>query len=302
MSGGAAVEQASGSKADRDRSRSGSDEHHEVAVQASASAEQLPVDSLKEAAAHLRRPFTAEAIRFKVQSFVGGKANPRGGIVVAYIDARLVVERLNAVCPHLWFDVYDQLDARHMRCRLTVDTVTRQDVGEAQGLSKDLFSDALKRAAVKFGVGVSVYALPQVYLPVGEKGLEVTGGEGKKSLRIPDGTLARLRGGYEKWLEGPGRHFGMPLNHGDTLEPIAGETFEDTEVEEESPAVQGEEADALREDIRTAFDRLCEIDGQAMTPAEYGRRRASAEHSVEGLRALYELLSGMVDERQGVAA
>jgi hypothetical protein len=43
--------------------------------------------------------------------------------------------------------------------------VTRTDVGEStEGLSKDLVSDALKRAAVPFGVGVSCYALPEIKL------------------------------------------------------------------------------------------------------------------------------------------
>lgn len=292
--------QAAGSKAvEREPGSSSSttgSPNHEPPVQASSPAE-LPVDSLREAAPFLRRPFMPEAIRFKVQSTVGAKANPRGGVVVAYIDARLVVERLNAVCPHLWHDEYQPLDAKHLLCRLTVDGVTRQDVGEAAGMSKDLYSDALKRAAVKFGVGVSVYALPQVFLPVGEKGLELVGSEQKKSLRISDGTLARLRGGYATWLGNDGAKFGAPLDHGDTLEPLAGEAVEDTEPVEDAPGpVEGKEAESLRAEVKQAYDALREVDATAMTPAEYGRRRQEADLSIDGLRELLALLTAKLDE------
>lgn len=296
--------QAAGSKAAEREPGSGQTTHttasqQEPVVQASSPAE-LPVDSLREAAPFLRRPFMPEAVRFKVQSTVGQKTSPRGGVVVAYIDARLVVERLNAVCPHLWHDEYTVIDPKHLLCKLTVGRVTRQDVGEAAGMSKDLYSDALKRAAVKFGVGVSVYALPQVYLPVGEKGLEAVGE--KKALRISDGTLARLRGGYVKWLAADGAKFGQPLDHGDTLEPLAGEAVEDTETEEEAPGpVEGEEADELRGRVKETYDLLRAVDATAMTPAEYGRRRQEADLSVDGLNELLELLTAKVDER-GVKA
>jgi hypothetical protein len=48
----------------------------------------LPVQTLAEAIPHLRRPFTPEAIRFKVQSvFKQQDGTPFGCLIVAYIDS-----------------------------------------------------------------------------------------------------------------------------------------------------------------------------------------------------------------------
>jgi hypothetical protein len=118
------------------------------------------VDDAAEAVPYLRRPFTPEAIKFKVQSVFGmhlglpdrrvhrraagdRTAQPRDGTVVG--------------------EVRGGAGSKLMVCRLTVGGITREDVGESpKGLSKDLYSDALKRAAVTSGSGVSVYALAQV--------------------------------------------------------------------------------------------------------------------------------------------
>jgi hypothetical protein len=91
--------------------------------------------------------------------------------------------------------------------------VTREDVGESpKGLSKDLVSDALKRAAVHFGVGVSVYALPQITLFMKDsKGrIEKRGGKGD-SIALTEHGHVKLREGYAKWLE----------EHGSTVRPAA---------------------------------------------------------------------------------
>ncbi len=185
----------------------------------------FPLDSYREAAIHLRRPFAPAAVNFKVQTQTGSKDNPSGGLIVAYIDMRLVVERLNLIVPHLWHDAYEPLaDGKGLVCRLTVDGITRVDVGQAdseRGGPKALYSDALKRAAVKFGVGVSIYALAQVHWRAGDgtgQTLKVTGQQ-KKRLNITDQGLATLRGGYAKWLERD-HGFGEVLDHGD--EPSAG--------------------------------------------------------------------------------
>ena len=64
---------------------------------------------------HLRRPFEPAAVRWKVQSVGDGY-----GIVVAYIDARLVVERLNAVVGGEWSDEYRVHAQGVEECALTV--------------------------------------------------------------------------------------------------------------------------------------------------------------------------------------
>lgn len=166
-----------------------------------------PVDNFRDAAKLLRRPFTPEAVKFKVQA-TWPKNKPTGGLIVSYIDARLVVERLNLIVPHLWHDRYEPL-GRHLICHLTIDDITRQDVGEGEG--KALYSDALKRAAVKFGVGVSLYAIPQQRL---NKGAHLR--ERKDSLELTEQGEQHVRIAYSMWLEDHGiKAFGEPLDHGD---------------------------------------------------------------------------------------
>lgn len=157
----------------------------------------LPVDSFAAAAPYLRRPFTVAAVKFKPQQ----KLRNNTTLCVAYIDARLVIERLNLVAAGAWHAEYEPVPGGLMWAHLTVCGVTRRDVGQGQG--KALVSDALKRAAVHFGVGVSLYAAPARTLP----------GEVKY---LNDTHLNQLRGHYARWLNDRGiSDFGEPLDHGD---------------------------------------------------------------------------------------
>lgn len=168
--------------------------------------ETFPANSFRDAAIHLRRPFTAAAVKFKVQSLTKDETK---ALVVAYIDARLVVERLNLIVPHLWSDEYEMVGAGLM-CHLTVDGITRRDVGEGKG--KALFSDALKRAAVKFGVGVPLYAIPQTWLLVNGQQVKKVG----NNCYMQDEGERVCRERYASWLRETGiRGFGEPLDHGD---------------------------------------------------------------------------------------
>jgi hypothetical protein len=174
-----------------------------------------PVDSFKEAAPLLRRPFTAEAVKFKVQA-TWGKPKPTDALVVTYIDQRLVVERLNLIIPDLWSDKY-HFNGKSMICYLTIDGLTREDVGSGYDDGKGLYSDALKRAAVKFGVGVSLYATPKMFLSVSDGHLKPR----KDSLEITDSGETRCRQIYEKWLaDHAAKAFGDPLDHGDRGDTI----------------------------------------------------------------------------------
>jgi hypothetical protein len=167
----------------------------------------FPVTSLDEALPHLRRPFAPAAVRWKVQVATN---NNRAGIVVAHIDARLVIERLNLVAGGAWYDQYDQF-AGAMRCRLAVlGGVPREDVGLGSD-QKAQVSDALKRAGVKYGIGVSIYALAQVYMEVGggpnKLGTRKKYDQKKKDwIEVPDLRAENrewLADRYAAWLETP---------------------------------------------------------------------------------------------------
>lgn len=184
------------------------------ARESGAAGKPFPLDSFREAAPHLRRPFTPEAVRFKVQAAFP-KGDPKRGLIVAYIDARLVVERLNLIVPHLWSDEYEPRE-RFMLCRLTVDGITRQDIGELKGVVKGLYSDALKRAAVKFGVGVSLYAIPKMILDISDGHVKQRDSREGKTLEMTPAGEKMVRSRYETWLHEQGiEKFGEPLDHGD---------------------------------------------------------------------------------------
>jgi len=119
----------------------------------------------------LCEPFPADVIGWKAQSVKNNRA-----LAVAYIDARDVMRRLDDVLgPLNWTDDYTALPDGSIMCRLSVrvpggDWVTKCDVGgasdqpDAGDRLKAAFSDALKRAAVKLGVGRYIYQMPSFWV------------------------------------------------------------------------------------------------------------------------------------------
>lgn len=190
----------------------------------------FPCESLEDALVHLRRPPKPAAVRFKLQTAV-----EEAGQVAVYIDARLVYDRLDRVCGSRWFPVFEELPERlipppidrngerlripplFVRCRLSCFGVVRQDVGEGDD-PKAAFSDAIKRAAVQFGIGRALYATRTVWLREGDGDTELRRNS-KGRLIIDRRTEDRCRSEYERWLENEGiRKFGEPLDHGDAVD------------------------------------------------------------------------------------
>jgi hypothetical protein len=132
-----------------------------------------------------------------------------------------------------------------------VDGLTRSDVGEGyQG--KGLYSDALKRAAVKFGVGVSLYAVPKIMLAKRD-GLRDVRTQKGPSLALTDQGEIRCRAIYTDWLNDAGEaKFGQALDHGD----VAGSVGDPEEMrEEEGPqqAPQGQSLPSLDDETTQAI-------------------------------------------------
>lgn len=211
----------------------------------------------------LRRPFTANAIKFKIQAGGGTKKAKKQALVVAYIDARLGIERLNYAAGIGWSDDYEVF-GQGVVCRLTVLGTTRTDVGEPsdspQGKKpKAIYSDAFKRAGVKFGIGVPIYAMPIMRL-AGEHltyAWDKQNDDGKAN-GIADSGLKLLRAGYEKWLQVEGvKAFGDPIDHGDALEAVG-----DAELERGQQYADGVVYDAPAEG-REPVERAAP---QALTP------------------------------------
>jgi hypothetical protein len=121
----------------------------------------------------------------------GGLSEKGNGRALAYIDARAVMDRLDAVVgPENWYGFPDVLIAdnavRVVRYGLTIHGVTKYAIGDAADTeaSKSADSDGLKRAAVPWGIGRYLYSLDTEWV----KGEKRGGG-----WIIPDEELRRLR-------------------------------------------------------------------------------------------------------------
>jgi hypothetical protein len=118
----------------------------------------------------LAEPFVAGEVKFKPAMVSGARA-----LALAYVDARTIQDRLDAVLGVVgWQDEYECLPDGAVVCKLRLrlgeEWITKMDVGSPSeqpdegDRRKAAFSDALKRAAVKFGVGRYLYRLPSQWV------------------------------------------------------------------------------------------------------------------------------------------
>lgn len=250
----------------------------------------LPVETFREAAPYLRRPFTAQAVKFKVQA-TWPKSEPHTALVVPYIDARLVIDRLNTVIPNEWTARYER-DGQAMWCYLEVGHIVRCDIGEGTG--KALVSDALKRAAKHFGIGVSLNAMPKLTLK-GQHVRPVKTAKGP-SLLLTDEGDEHCRDVYAKWLGEAGQVFGEPLDHGDAAGSI-GAPDEEPQEDAGSPPmpVEGPEAEKARERVRTAYAALRGLDKTVVPPAQFQQWVNEADTDLDRLHELGDVLEAKLD-------
>lgn len=134
----------------------------------------------------LAQPFAVGELKFFPVALTWDK---KKGKVGAYIDARAVMDRLDAVVgvggwttTYVCIDPLDKAVECHLRVRYGDEWIEKSDVGypnEAKDASnaakepwKAAYSDALKRAAVQHGIGRYIYdlQLEQDWLPVDESG------------------------------------------------------------------------------------------------------------------------------------
>lgn len=109
----------------------------------------------------LAAPFSPDAVSWRAQSVTrdGSKA-----MALAYIDARDVMERLDSVVgPANWQDTYAETPKGRLICTLSLriegEWISKSDGAgdtDVEG-DKGAISDALKRAAVKWGIGRYLY-------------------------------------------------------------------------------------------------------------------------------------------------
>lgn len=113
----------------------------------------------------LRIPFNVADVDFRPGATTGDKKKAIG---LAYVDKRVYEDRLDdLIGPSNWSVEYRQLGDKGIICRLTIDGIAREDVGEFATGDVASFptavAQAFKRACSSFGLGRYLYSLPQVW-------------------------------------------------------------------------------------------------------------------------------------------
>lgn len=123
--------------------------------------------------AALGEPFAANEIRWRVGSsgYIKGDEKRPWAKVLAYVDARLVRERLNEVCgPINWTVKYRTASdgkgfIATLALRVNGEWIEKEDGADATDVEalKGGLSDALKRAAVTWGIGEYLYSFGESF-------------------------------------------------------------------------------------------------------------------------------------------
>jgi hypothetical protein len=151
----------------------------------------------------LAAPFEARDVRWKPKVVSNSRCLP-----VAYLDARVIMERLDAVLGlGGWQDEYQVLTDGSVLCRLSIrvdgEWITKCDVGgqskqpDVGDRTKSAVSNALKRAAVKFGIGRYLYRLPSVWIGFDEIKKRMIGQPTLPAWALPPDPATNLR----RWMK-----------------------------------------------------------------------------------------------------
>src|SRR5690242_20021353 len=140
---------------------------HQTEGDRAPSPEEIRAEEVTEA---LAAPFQRGEVKFRPGATSGNRA-----LALGYVDARAIQDRLDDVLGVAgWQDEYECLPDGSVVCRLRLrlgaEWITKMDVGSPSeqpdegDRRKAAFSDSLKRAAVKFGVGRYLYRLPSQWV------------------------------------------------------------------------------------------------------------------------------------------
>jgi hypothetical protein len=131
----------------------------------------------------LQKPLAITDIDFRIQSInKGGYAT-----ILAYKDARVDINRLNAVCGHLGWQrahtrdnhncIVSIWDADHGHWVSKEDTGTESNTEQQKGLA----SDSFKRACFNWGIGIELYDYPVIQVRLNDNEWEMKEWKGKQS-------------------------------------------------------------------------------------------------------------------------
>ena len=125
----------------------------------------------------LAAPFAPEDLEFRAGATTADKTK---ALALAYITSRAVMNRLDDVVgPANWKDQYAPGPSGGVICGLSLridgEWITKWDGAENTNFEavKGGLSDALKRVAVKWGIGRYLYATPDLWVPCQQRGKTV---------------------------------------------------------------------------------------------------------------------------------
>ncbi|WP_409967659.1 Rad52/Rad22 family DNA repair protein [Bengtsoniella intestinalis] len=155
----------------------------------------------KEIAEALAKPFAPEDLEWRVQ---GTNKEKTGGFAVPYITNRAIQNRLDEVVgPENWKNEFtpwhNSKDKSSQLCGLSIryeqhGWITKWDGAENSDIEpvKGGLSDSMKRAAVQWGIGRTLYSMDTVWVSVEQKG---------RSCVIRDSERSNLNKKYLEMLK-----------------------------------------------------------------------------------------------------
>jgi len=134
----------------------------------------------------LTEPLTIDQVEFRIQQInKGGYAK-----LLAYKDARVDINRLNAVCGQLgWKREHSRdnanctvsiYDSEHQQWVSKEDTGTESYTEAAKGLA----SDSFKRACFNWGIGLELYDYPNIQVKLNSDEFKIDGGKAKSTWNL----------------------------------------------------------------------------------------------------------------------
>jgi hypothetical protein len=122
--------------------------------------------------AELAAEFPRDAVHWRVQGSPYERNGEWSAMALAYIDARDVMDRLDEVCHASgWQSEFTETPSGRVLCRLGLNIqgewIWKTDGAGGTQVEADKggVSDALKRAAVQWGIGRYLYRLPAPWVP-----------------------------------------------------------------------------------------------------------------------------------------
>jgi hypothetical protein len=210
----------------------------------------------------LSAPFEPRDIKYKPQMVKNNRA-----LAMAYIDARLIQDRLDTVVGvENWEDAYKILPDGSVMCRLRIKLgdrwISKTDVGspseqpDVGDRLKAAFSDALKRAAVKFGIGRYLYRLPAQWVDYDPVKKQLTQLPQLPAFAIPKGTAPAAKPAQPAPAAEPAPAAGVKLKAAERYERAEEQKGAATKL----PANGQELHRRLRDyDAKLASQKLCNV-------------------------------------------